>query len=130
MDDLGRRQDLVPLGAYRLALRVIELEDEVGRLRGELADGPRWEDMADWRRFEGTCDVCGDPISLDYNFRKHGVIDVAFTDDGTVYTWIRHFATAPADANPDCAVYSSRVYEVEHPDRDFPAVRATLLDDA
>lgn len=62
--------------------------------------------------FEGTCDVCGAPISTDYD-PSQGIIDVGFDDDGRVFTWIRHYATAPPSANPNCAVYSSRVYKVK-----------------
>lgn len=53
----------------------------------------------------GTCDVCQqeivteiDPMMIDYAF-----------DGDTVITWVRHYATAPADADPRCAVYSSVV---------------------
>jgi hypothetical protein len=63
-------------------------------------------------RFEGTCDVCGAPIVFEYD-RTKGIVDIGIEDDGRVYTWIRHYATAPPEANPDCAIYSSRVYEVK-----------------
>jgi hypothetical protein len=39
-------------------------------------------------RYEGTCSVCGE-----------------------TYTWIRHYAKAPASANPKCAIYSSVIQE-------------------
>ena len=65
--------------------------------------------MAGVMRFEGTCDVCGETISLEIDPIRDGV-DYGITGDGRVYTWVRHYATAPPDANPDCAVYSSRVY--------------------
>lgn len=71
--------------------------------------------MTDAREhFEGNCDVCGARIEMDYP--SEGIIDVAFEEDPEdpnryrVYTWMRHYATAPSDADPDCAVYSSRVY--------------------
>lgn len=67
------------------------------------------------RRFEGFCDVCG--VALEHIVRPDdGVMDTGFDEEHQViYTWIRHYATAPAGANPDCAVYSSRVYEVHSP---------------
>lgn len=61
--------------------------------------------------FEGTCDVCGDPISLDWHW-KFGIIDYGF-DNEVMFTWMRHYATAPAGANPNCAIYSSRIYLVD-----------------
>lgn len=61
--------------------------------------------------FEGTCDVCGVAISHDYHVSE-GIIDYKYTSDGRMVTWIRHYATAPAGANPNCAVYSSEVVEV------------------
>lgn len=54
-------------------------------------------------RFEGRCDVCKQKISLEHDTRE-GIIDMGITDFGTPYTWIRHYATAPEGANPDCAV--------------------------
>lgn len=66
------------------------------------------------QRFEGTCDVCGKEIVIEHD-PAQGIIDYSFTDEWRVFTWIRHYATAPKDANPDCAVYSSRVYEVPWP---------------
>ena len=66
-------------------------------------------------RFEGTCDVCGAAIALDWN-PAEGIIDLVPPRDGQpAYTWIRHYATAPPGANPDCARYFSRVYEVSDP---------------
>ena len=61
--------------------------------------------------FRGICDICGAPISLDFGWHE-GMIDYLVQDDGKLITWIRHYAAAPPDANPDCAIYSSRVYEV------------------
>jgi hypothetical protein len=64
--------------------------------------------------FEGQCDVCGAPITLDYDTAS-GVIDYDLMEDGRMRTWIRHYATAPPGANPDCAVYSSVVCAVVEP---------------
>jgi hypothetical protein len=72
------------------------------------------------RRFEGTCDVCGDPISLEY---LDGDV-VGITDEGRVYTWRRHYSTAPEGANPDCARYFSVVYEVPWPRVEMDSVEA------
>lgn len=66
------------------------------------------------QRFEGICDVCGVLFSYDWDPAK-GLIDFALTDSGRVYTWIRHYATAPPEADPKCAVYSSRLYEIPWP---------------
>lgn len=60
--------------------------------------------------FEGTCDVCGAVISLDYSFSQ-GLIDYGIDEQNRMYTWVRHYAVAPDGANPDCAIYSSRVIE-------------------
>lgn len=68
--------------------------------------------MSEMTHFEGTCDICGEPISLDWDFAGPGVIDIGIDGD-LVYTWIRHYATAPEGANPDCAKYFSTVYEVK-----------------
>jgi hypothetical protein len=65
-------------------------------------------------RYEGTCDVCGAPISLEFDDRD-GIIDIGIREEGGVYTWIRHYATAPPGANPDCARYSSEVDLVSLP---------------
>lgn len=67
--------------------------------------------VADKIHFQGTCDVCGAAISLDFD-SNDGIIDYKVSPDGRMITWIRHYATAPKDANPDCAVYSSEVMEV------------------
>jgi hypothetical protein len=61
--------------------------------------------------FEGKCDVCHEPIAMDYD-SSGGIIDY-YIDQGRMVTWVRHYATAPAGANPDCAVYSSKVFEVK-----------------
>lgn len=61
--------------------------------------------------FEGTCDVCGEAIIMSYNWAD-GIIDYGYDNNGRMFTWIRHYTTAPKGANPDCAIYSSRVYEV------------------
>ena len=59
--------------------------------------------------YAGVCDVCGDPLELTLD-RRDGLVDIVVTEDGLVYTWMRHYATAPPGANPACAVYSSRVF--------------------
>lgn len=61
--------------------------------------------------FEGTCDVCGETITFDHD-SKDGMIDLYPVDDSYENgfgTYVRHYATAPNGANPDCAVYSSLV---------------------
>lgn len=67
--------------------------------------------------FEGTCCVCGERLAFDHDYERDGVIDINLRGrgDGTLQagTWIRHYATAPPGANPDCAVYSSELWEVE-----------------
>lgn len=60
----------------------------------------------------GECDVCGQAIASSFDWAKDGIIDHVITDDGRQQTWIRHFSVAPNNANPDCAKYSSKVYEV------------------
>jgi hypothetical protein len=71
--------------------------------------------------FEGVCDVCSAAISTDWSL-VDGMIDYKIAADGRVITWIRHYATAPAGANPDCAIYSSEVWEVR---REQTETRAT-----
>jgi len=66
------------------------------------------------RQFRGICDVCGDPIEFVYDDEQTGCIDFGIADDGHIYTWIRHYATAPAGADPDCARYFSTVHEVNN----------------
>jgi hypothetical protein len=60
--------------------------------------------------FEGACDVCGAQLTMDHCFQVDGLIDYGIESDGRMYTWRRHYATAPVGANPDCAIYSSRVW--------------------
>ena len=56
--------------------------------------------------------MCGALITIDHDPTK-GMIDVAMSDfDGPVFTWVRHYATAPEGADPRCAVISSRVFLV------------------
>jgi hypothetical protein len=62
-------------------------------------------------RFVGTCDVCGAHLEYVIGERDQVVADMGVDADSRVYTWIRHYATAPPDADPDCARISSRVYE-------------------
>lgn len=64
--------------------------------------------------FIGECDVCGEAIATKHD-PTQGVIDINILEDGRIQTWIRHYATAPDNANPDCAKYSSEVYEVTPP---------------
>jgi len=93
------------------------------RVHGSGDDRPsttRRDGMTDRQRFEGRCDVCGADIATDYD-PKTGIIDIGITEEGRAFTWIRHYATAPPDANPDCAVYSSRVYEVPWPREEVEA---------
>lgn len=71
--------------------------------------------MSDVLHFEGICDVCGERISTDWETGS-GAIDTGYDEKGRLYTWIRHYATAPEDANPDCAIYSSRVWQVDEDD--------------
>lgn len=68
--------------------------------------------MTDIVHFEGTCNVCGAALSLDHDFNSV-LIDYGYDKDNRLHTWIRHYATAPPDANPDCAKYFSTVYAVE-----------------
>ena len=80
--------------------------------------------MAELIKFRGTCAVCGEQIEHEWN-SNHGMIDYKITDDNKMVTWIRHYGTAPAGANPDCEVYSSEVTEVERhevPDEPQPAM--------
>lgn len=63
------------------------------------------------QRYVGTCDVCEQPIALDFDWRTGGTIDHAIDDDGRIYTWIRHIG----GPDPRCAIYSSAVYEVPWP---------------
>lgn len=70
--------------------------------------------MTGVEHFEGTCDVCGEDISLDWDY-TNGIIDIGIDDEPNVrpYTWIRHYPKAPPEANPDCAIYSSKVWLVK-----------------
>jgi hypothetical protein len=61
------------------------------------------------RRFTGPCDICGETIDITLDYAD-GIYDTGF-EDGKVVTWVRHYATAPEGANPDCAKYSSTVYK-------------------
>jgi hypothetical protein len=62
--------------------------------------------------FEGTCDVCGATIQVEWD-PSQGIIDYTLDENDRMATWVRHYAKAPPEANPDCAVYSSKVYEVD-----------------
>ena len=84
-------------------------------------------------RFEGECDVCGEPISLDWLPADDGSsvftleggaliavtvgLDYGIDAAGRVYSWVRHYATAPPDADPRCAIISSVVWRVGNPPR-------------
>ena len=63
------------------------------------------------QRFEGVCSVCGAEVGYDYDWSQ-GIIDIGIEEDGRVFTWIRHYATAPTGANPDCAKFASVLWEV------------------
>lgn len=67
--------------------------------------------MAEQIHFQGTCVVCRTTIDHEYSTGE-GVMDHSATPDGRMVTWVRHYATAPVGANPDCAIYSSEVVEV------------------
>lgn len=64
-------------------------------------------------RYEGSCGVCGENIVFIWD-HTDGIVDIGIriNDQGEVtgsYTWVRHYATAPIGANPDCAHYFSEV---------------------
>lgn len=59
-------------------------------------------------KYEGTCDVCGEVLTGELS----PGYDVAVDKDDRLYTWTRHYATAPEGANPDCARYFSVVFLV------------------
>lgn len=63
------------------------------------------------RFFLGVCDVCGKAIAFRHDREKQGIIDFWPSEGG--YTYIRHYAKAPANANPDCDLYSSKVFLVK-----------------
>jgi hypothetical protein len=63
--------------------------------------------MAEIRRFVGTCDVCGQELTLEWDFAA-GIIDWWIEDDGSRGTWIRH----PEGADPRCDSIFSHVTEV------------------
>lgn len=67
------------------------------------------DERPDTMHFEGICDVCGEAISMSWNWAD-GIIDYGFDENMQMFTWVRHYAIAPLGANPDCAAYSSRVY--------------------
>lgn len=62
--------------------------------------------------FRGTCDVCGADIEKEHDLDAI-LIDYNVMDDGRRQIWIRHYATAPEGADPNCGRYSSKVYEVD-----------------
>lgn len=66
------------------------------------------------RRFEGTCDVCGEPMRIEIDSRT--AFDVAVTEEGRLYTWSKHGHGGYDDW---CRIAGqsifSRVYEVEEP---------------
>jgi hypothetical protein len=61
--------------------------------------------------FEGACDVCRQPISLDFDFGGAGIIDYDVAEDGRLFTRIRHIG----GPKRGCTIYSSTVYEVPWP---------------
>jgi hypothetical protein len=66
--------------------------------------------------FVGFCDVCGHSITSSNDHTRDGISDIYITKEGKAYALTRHYATAPEYANPDCAVYSSPVFEIAIPD--------------
>lgn len=62
-------------------------------------------------KFKGTCDVCGKEIGFEWD--EQFMIDYLVDENDKLITWLRHYAIAPKGANPDCAIYSSRVYQVD-----------------
>lgn len=59
-------------------------------------------------RFKGTCDVCGEDITLEWDY-ANGIIDIGVEGDEPnvrTFTWIRHIG----GPKPDCDRISSRVY--------------------
>lgn len=57
--------------------------------------------------YEGICDVCGNRILAVLGSDE--MIDYWVDDQDRLHTWLRHYATAPEDADPRCAIYSSDV---------------------
>jgi hypothetical protein len=87
-----------------------EAEDYLAAAEARQAREVERADAAAVRRFRGPCDVCGSQIEVTLVL---GYIDIFITDDDRVGSWVRHYATAPPGADPDCARYSSRVYEYQ-----------------
>jgi hypothetical protein len=54
--------------------------------------------------FEGTCDVCGQTITFDFDYDTQGIID-SWIDEDSWGTWIRHIG----GPDPNCSRYSSQV---------------------
>jgi hypothetical protein len=61
--------------------------------------------------FEGTCDVCGGLITFAWDRRRVAVMDYS-PEAGGLAVRVRHYATAPEGADPNCAIYGSKVREV------------------
>ncbi len=69
--------------------------------------------------FAGICDICGEGIAYFYDGSR-GIIDIYIdSKNEIIYTYVRHYATAPSNADPDCAKYSSPVYQVEMPPKNM-----------
>lgn len=60
--------------------------------------------------YEGTCDVCGGPISVRHSPTVSGIVDVGIDRDpdggDVVYTWARHIG----GPQRGCDIYSSQIY--------------------
>lgn len=71
--------------------------------------------------YAGTCDVCGESITLAFDHSK-GIIDIGIGDDDRPYTWVRHLE----GTDPNCKIYSSRVYQLDEK-KDITKALETLL---
>lgn len=89
--------------ADRAAAEAVQEAEEIARM---------YADPAGVDIYLGTCDVCGEPMPATIHVRGTFLGDWAVDDDGTVYTWRRHYATAPPGEDPRCAIYFSRIYRV------------------
>jgi hypothetical protein len=56
--------------------------------------------------FEGTCDVCGALMRMEFD-PSLSIVDTWVESDGTWGTWRRHIENR--EANPNCDKYSSRI---------------------
>lgn len=92
----------------RMAQRAAQRRFTLLPYEPEPSESPKRPDTL---HFEGKCDVCHESISMTWNWAD-GIIDYGYDDNNRMFTWMRHYAIAPRGVNPDCAVYSSRVYRV------------------